>query len=82
MRLDVKETACSGTFKYDLNNTGITGGTILLYNQVPEDANYELPSTGGAGTPPHTTAGGTKMLTPPAYSFFPPQRRPGRGGED
>ncbi len=30
----VKETACSGTFKYDLNNTGITGGTILLYNQV------------------------------------------------
>ena len=46
----VKETACSGTFKYDLNNTGITGGTILLYNQVPEDANYELPSTGGSGT--------------------------------
>ena len=50
----VKETACSGTFKYDLNNTGITGGTILLYNQVPEDANYELPSTGGSGTLPYT----------------------------
>ena len=59
----VKETACSGTFKYDLNNTGITGGTILLYNQVPEDANYELPSTGGSGTLPYTAVGGTMMLS-------------------
>lgn len=71
----VKETACSGTFKYDLNNTGITGGTILLYNQVPEDANYELPSTGGSGTLPYTAVGGTMMLTALAYSFIHRKRR-------
>lgn len=71
----VKETDCSGTFKYDLNNTGITGGTILLYNQVPEDANYELPSTGGSGTLPYTAVGGTMMLTALAYSFIHRKRR-------
>lgn len=71
----VKETACSGTFKYDLNNTGITGGTILLYNQVPEDANYELPSTGGAGTLPYTAVGGTMMLSALAYNFIHRKRR-------
>lgn len=71
----VKETACSGTFKYDLNNTGITGGTILLYNQVPEDADYELPSTGGSGTLPYTAVGGTMMLTALAYSFIHRKRR-------
>lgn len=71
----VKETVCSGTFKYDLNNTGITGGTILLYNQVPEDANYELPSTGGTGTLPYTAVGGTMMLSALAYSFIHRKRR-------
>ena len=71
----VKETACSGTFKYDLNNTGITGGTILLYNQVPEDANYELPSPGGSGTLPYTAVGGTMMLSALAYSFIHRKRR-------
>ena len=71
----VKETDCSGTFKYDLNNTGITGGTILLYNQVPEDANYELPSTGGSGTLPYTAVGGTMMLSALAYSFIHRKRR-------
>ena len=71
----VKETACSGTFKYDLNNTGITGGTILLYNQVPEDAHYELPSTGGTGTLPYTAVGGTMMLAALAYSFIRRKRR-------
>lgn len=71
----VKETDCSGTFKYDLNNTGITGGTILLYNQVPEDAHYELPSTGGTGTLPFTAVGGTMMLTALAYSFIHHKRR-------
>ena len=71
----VKETACSGTFKYDLNNTGITGGTILLYNQVPEDANYKLPSTGGSGTLPYTAVGGTMMLSALAYSFIHRKRR-------
>ncbi len=71
----VKETACSGTFKYDLNNTGITGGTILLYNQVPEDANYELPSTGGSGTLPYTAVGGTMMLSALAYSIIHRKRR-------
>ena len=71
----VKETACSGTFKYDLNNTGITGGTILLYNQVPEDANYELPSTGGSGTLPYTAVGGTMMLSALAYNFIHRKRR-------
>lgn len=71
----VKETACSGTFKYDLNNTGITGGTILLYNQVPEDDGYELPSTGGSGTLPFTAVGGTMMLSALAYSFIHRKRR-------
>lgn len=71
----VKETACSGTFKYDLNNTGITGGTILLYNQVPEDDGYELPSTGGTGTLPYTAVGGTMMLSALAYSIIHRKRR-------
>ena len=71
----VKETACSGTFKYDLNNTGITGGTILLYNQVPEDANYELPSTGGSGTLPYTAVGSTMMLSALAYTIIHRKRR-------
>ena len=71
----VKETDCSGTFKYDLNNTGITGGTILLYNQVPEDAHYELPSTGGTGTVPFIAVGGTMMLTALAYGFIHHKRR-------
>lgn len=71
----VKETDRSGTFKYDLNNTGITGGTILLYNQVPEDDGYELPSTGGAGTLPYTAVGGTMMLSALAYSFIHRKRR-------
>ena len=71
----VKETDRSGTFKYDLNNTGITGGTILLYNQVPEDDGYELPSTGGTGTLPYTAVGGTMMLSALAYSFIHRKRR-------
>lgn len=71
----VKETDRSGTFKYDLNNTGITGGTILLYNQVPEDANYELPSTGGSGTLPYTAVGGTMMLSALAYTIIHRKRR-------
>lgn len=71
----VKETAFSGTFKYDLNNTGITGGTILLYNQVPEDDGYELPSTGGTGTLPYTAVGGTMMLSALAYSIIHRKRR-------
>lgn len=71
----VTETDYSGTFKYDLNNTGITGGTILLYNQVPEDAHYELPSTGGSGTLPYTAVGGTMMLSALAYSFIHRKRR-------
>jgi len=71
----VEETACSGTFKYDLNNTGITGGTILLYNQVPEDANYELPSTGGSGTLPYTAVGSTMMLSALAYTIIHRKRR-------
>ena len=71
----VKEKDYSGTFKYDLNNTGITGGTILLYNQVPEDDGYELPSTGGAGTLPYTAVGGTMMLSALAYSFIHRKRR-------
>lgn len=71
----VKETDRSGTFKYDLNNTGITGGTILLYNQVPEDDGYELPSTGGTGTLPFTAVGGTMMLSALAYSFIHRKRR-------
>ena len=71
----VKETDRSGTFKYDLNNTGITGGTILLYNQVPEDANYELPSTGGSGTLPYTAVGSTMMLSALAYTIIHRKRR-------
>ena len=78
----VKETDCSGTFKYELNNTGITGGTILLYNQVPEDDGYELPSTGGTGTLPFTAVGGTMMLSALAYSFIHRKhRREGRADD-
>ena len=58
----VEETDCSGSFKYDLDNSGITGGTITLYNQVPGSDGFELPSTGGTGTTPFTAVGGAMAL--------------------
>ena len=58
----VKETDNAGEFKYVLNNGGITGGTITLYNQVPVSDGFELPSTGGTGTTPFTAVGGAMAL--------------------
>lgn len=49
------------------------GGYLYLTNEKSQD--YELPSTGGAGTLPYTAVGGTMMLSALAYSFIHRKRR-------
>ena len=48
---------------------------ILLTNKEKDNADYELPSTGGSGTLPYTAVGGTMMLSALAYSFIHRKRR-------
>lgn len=55
---------------------GVTvGNTLTFTNTETENADYELPSTGGAGTLPYTAVGGTMMLSALAYSFIHRKRR-------
>ena len=55
---------------------GVTvGNTLTFTNTETENADYELPSTGGTGTLPYTAVGGTMMLTALAYSFIHRKRR-------
>ena len=46
------------------NATGVgAGGVLTVTNRETGFSDYELPSTGGAGTTPFTTVGGALMLT-------------------
>ena len=55
---------------------GVTvGNTLTFTNTETENADYELPSTGGTGTLPYTAVGGTMMLSALAYSFIHRKRR-------
>ena len=60
----------------DSNTKGVeNGGLLTLTNKEKDNADYELPSTGGTGTLPYTAVGGTMMLTALAYSFIHHKRR-------
>ena len=63
------------TVVYD-QPAGVTvGNTLTFTNTETENADYELPSTGGTGTLPFTAVGGTMMLSALAYSFIHRKRR-------
>lgn len=65
----VKEVNTSNWIGYE-NNNGITEGTILMKNEVPDETpSYELPSTGSIGTMPYTL-GGLAMLLCGAVLFL------------
>ena len=65
----VKEVNTSNWIGYE-NNNGITEGTILMKNEVPDETpSYELPETGGIGTTPYTL-GGLAMLLCGAVLFL------------
>ena len=72
----VKETSTGANYDVIYTNNNVKGtGTILVTNKEKENADYELPSTGGSGTLPYTAVGGTMMLTALAYSFIHRKRR-------
>ena len=73
----VKEVQSGKNYKVSYTgNDGVQyGGTIVITNTETEDADYELPSTGGTGTLPYTAVGGTMMLSALAYSFIHRKRR-------
>lgn len=63
------------TVVYD-QPAGVTvGNTLTFTNTETDNADYELPSTGGTGTLPYTAVGGTMMLSALAYSFIHRKRR-------
>lgn len=63
------------TVVYDQPEGVTVGNTLTFTNTETENADYELPSTGGAGTLPYTAVGGTMMLSALAYSFIHRKRR-------
>ena len=72
----VKETSTGQTYDVSYSNNNVKGtGTIVVTNKEKDNTNYELPSTGGAGTLPYTAVGGTMMLSALAYSFIHRKRR-------
>lgn len=73
----VKEVQSGASYKVSYTgNDGVQyGGTIVITNTETDNADYELPSTGGTGTLPYTAVGGTMMLTALAYSFIHHKRR-------
>ena len=72
----VKETSTGANYDVIYTNNNVKGtGTILVTNKEKENADYELPSTGGSGTLPYTAVGGTMMLSALAYSFIHRKRR-------
>ena len=70
--------------RYDVtysNEEGVgAGGVLTVTNQDTGAQDYELPSTGGAGTTPFTAVGGTMMLTALVYGVRRKRRR--KGGAD
>ena len=72
----MKETSTGANYDVIYTNNNVKGtGTILVTNKEKENADYELPSTGGSGTLPYTAVGGTMMLSALAYSFIHRKRR-------
>lgn len=75
----IEEASTGGKYEVtysDSNTTGVeNGGLLTLTNKEKDNTNYELPSTGGAGTLPYTAVGGTMMLSALAYSFIHRKRR-------
>ena len=63
------------TVVYDQPEGVTVGNTLTFTNTETDNADYELPSTGGSGTLPYTAVGGTMMLTALAYSFIHRKRR-------
>lgn len=63
------------TVVYDQPEGVTVGNTLTFTNTETDNADYELPSTGGTGTLPYTAVGGTMMLTALAYSFIHRKRR-------
>lgn len=72
----VVETSTNTRYDVIYTNNNVKGtGTILVTNKEKENADYELPSTGGSGTLPYTAVGGTMMLSALAYSIIHRKRR-------
>lgn len=72
----VVETSTNTRYDVEYTVNYVKGADIiLLTNKEKENADYELPSTGGSGTLPYTAVGGTMMLTALAYSFIHRKRR-------
>lgn len=63
------------TVVYDQPEGVTVGNTLTFTNTETDNADYELPSTGGSGTLPYTAVGGTMMLSALAYSFIHRKRR-------
>ena len=62
--------------EYKLAEGQMFGSFYYYCENTPNDnADYELPSTGGSGTLPYTAVGGTMMLSALAYSFIHRKRR-------
>ena len=72
----VVETSTNTRYDVEYTVNYVKGADIiLLTNQEKDNADYELPSTGGSGTLPYTAVGGTMMLSALAYSFIHRKRR-------
>ena len=74
----IKETNVNATLFtviYDQPEGVEVGSTLSFTNKDTGYTEYELPSTGGAGTLPYTVVGGTMMLSALAYSFIHRKRR-------
>lgn len=72
----VVETSTNTRYDVEYTVNYVKGADIILVtNKEKENADYELPSTGGSGTLPYTAVGGTMMLTALAYSFIHRKRR-------
>lgn len=63
------------TVVYDQPEGVTVGNTLTFTNTETDNADYELPSTGGSGTLPYTAVGGTMMRSALAYSFIHRKRR-------
>lgn len=72
----VVETSTNTRYDVEYTVNYVKGADIiLLTNKENDNADYELPSTGGSGTLPYTAVGGTMMLSALAYSFIHRKRR-------